>query len=193
MPFVLFTLLLAALLSWVRGGRPGRVADVPLHASGLLVVGLALRAAVDLAPPGSTPAGARTVLLLAGPLLVAVWLGLNRHLPGVTLVGIGLGLNALVIASNGAMPVDPAALAALGVEVAALPPGEHVLMHPRTRLPLLADVWAVPLLRSVVSAGDVVLAAGLIPLVHALMREDPDRGEGRPGGETGTVSRTGPR
>ena len=185
MPFALFVLLLAVLLSYLRGGRLHRIADAPLHGSGLLLVGIALQSAIDVAPAGALQAGVTTVLLLAGQVLVVAWLVLNRHLPGVTLIGIGFALNALVIAGNGAMPVDPAALAALGVEAVALPSGGHVLMHPGTRLPLLADLWAVPLLRSVISAGDVVLAAGLIPLVHALLtdgsrppRADPDRNAG---------------
>jgi hypothetical protein len=50
-----------------------------------------------------------------------------------------------------------------------VPPGKHTLLTEDTRLPWLADVWALPPLRSIISAGDVVLAAGLIPLTHRLM------------------------
>jgi hypothetical protein len=183
-PFVLVTLVLAVGISLARGGRLRAIADAPLRWSWLLFLGVGLQVALDLGTArGVIAAGSWTgyLLLLASQLVVLGWVVANWHLPGTKLVTIGLGLNALVMAANGAMPVDPDAIRALGIEGATVPPGKHVLLDDATRLPWLADIWPVPPLRSIISVGDVVLAAGLLPLTHALMtwqREDvsEDRG-----------------
>jgi hypothetical protein len=181
-PFVLASLLLAVGVSYVRGGRMHRVADAPLRWSGLLFAGVAVQVFVDVgAVRGFLPSagGASYGLLLASQLLVLGWVVANWHLPGTKLVTIGLALNALVIGANGAMPVDPAAIQALGIEGATVSGGKHVLLDDATRLPWLADIWPLPPLRSIISVGDVVLAAGLIPLAHALMtwRADEERAD----------------
>jgi hypothetical protein len=171
-PFVLLSLTIAVVASYARGGRLRHVADAPLRWSWLLFVGVAVQVLVDLgAARGFLPDAGWSgyLLLLLSQLLVLGWVVANWHLPGMRLVTLGLGLNALVIAANGAMPVHPDAIAALGIEGATVAPGKHTLLDESTRLPWLADVWPVPPLRSIISIGDVVLAAGLIPLTHALM------------------------
>jgi hypothetical protein len=179
-PFVLASLVLAVSVSYVRGGRMHRVAEAPLRWTGLLFAGVAVQVIVDLgAARGFLPSAgwASYGLLLLSQLLVLGWVVANWHLPGTKLITIGLALNALVIGANGAMPVDPAAIQALGIEGATVSGGKHVLLDDSTRLPWLADIWPLPPLRSIISVGDVVLAAGLIPLAHALMtwRSDEER------------------
>jgi hypothetical protein len=182
-PFTLTVLLLAVLASYVRGGRLKRIADAQLHSTWLLCGGLVLQLAVDLAAGRGLLGDATTLgwsLLLLSQLMVVGWLVRNWHLPGVTLVAVGLLLTAVVFAANGAMPVDPDAMRRLGLGELEVPPGKHTLLTEDTRLPWLADVWALPPLRSIISAGDVVLAAGLIPLTHRLMtwRSPRDRAPG---------------
>jgi hypothetical protein len=109
------------------------------------------------------------VLLLASQLFVVAWVVANRHLRGLWLVAAGLLCNALVMGANGAMPVSPEAIAALGLEGAQVPPGKHMLLTESTRLPWLADIIPVPPIRSIISVGDLVLAAGLVPVTHTLM------------------------
>lgn len=172
MPFTLTVVLLAVLVSYLRGGRLRRIADARLRLPWLLFAGLALQIGVDLAAgrellADASPAGLS--LLIVSQVLVVIWLVLNRHLPGVVLVAIGLALNAAVIAANGAMPVDPDAMQALGLGPLEVPPGKHTLLTEATRLPWLADIFPLPPLRSIISVGDVVIAAGLLPLTHALM------------------------
>lgn len=174
MPFTLTVLLLAIALSYIRGGRLTRIADAELRGNVLLFSGLALQLAVDVAA-GRGWLGDATLLgwsvLLVSQLLVVGWLVGNRQLPGVALVAAGLALNAVVIAANGAMPVAPAAMRVLGVDHLEVPLGKHTRMTDATLLPWLADVIPLPPLRSIISVGDIVLAAGLVPLTHALMRE----------------------
>ncbi len=47
------------------------------------------------------------------------------------------------------MPVDPAAMRALGLGELVVAPGKHTLLTDATRLPWLADVLPVPPLRSI--------------------------------------------
>lgn len=175
MPFTLSVLLLAVVVAYARGGRLVRLVEAPLRWSWLLFLGLLLQMAVDLGVArGVTDAlwpGA--VLLFASQAMVLTWVLRNWHLSGMALVGAGLLLNMVVVTANGAMPVDPEAILALGGDPAALQPGKHTLMTSETRLPWLADVWPLPPLRSIISVGDVVLAAGLLPLTHALMTHRP--------------------
>lgn len=172
MPFTLSVLVLAVGLAYLRGGRLKRLEQAHLRWSWLLIVGVGLQVAVDVSAGRGLFGDASTagwLLLLASQLLVLGWVLANVHLPGTALIGAGLVLNAVVIAANGAMPVSPEAIAAIGVEPTASPTGKHTLLTDGTRLPWLADILPLPPLRTIISVGDVVLAAGLIPLAHALM------------------------
>ncbi len=171
-PFVLTVIAVALLISYLRGGRLRRIARAPLERTWLLFAGVAVQVGVDLAAGRGLLADASFLgwlLLLGSQLLIVGFLLANWRLPGIPLVTLGLLLNAVVIAANGAMPVSPEAIAALGIEGAEVPPGKHTLMTEDTVLPWLADIWPLPLLRSIISIGDVVIAAGIIPLAHALM------------------------
>lgn len=113
--------------------------------------------------------------------VVALWLlaavaVANLVLPGAALIGVGIGLNALVIALNGgAMPVSPSALAAAG---ATMPAGAlHQAMDEGTRLWFLADVIPLAAVAGVYSVGDVLLAAGAFWLVFRTLTRPPS---GRP-------------
>ncbi|MEX2549843.1 MAG: DUF5317 domain-containing protein [Nitriliruptoraceae bacterium] len=176
MPFTLAVLTLAIVLSWVRGGRLRRVADTEIIGGWLLFAGVAVQIGVDLsAGRGWLPDAGLSgwSLLLFSQLLVIAFVARNRRLPGIWLVAVGLLLNMAVMAANRAMPVDPAAMAAIGMEGAEVPLGKHTLLTGETLLPWLADIIPVPWLGSIVSVGDLVLAIGLIPLTHALMTAPP--------------------
>jgi hypothetical protein len=80
-----------------------------------------------------------------------------------------------VIAANGAMPVSREAILAVSRHPAEVVPGRHRLLTTQDLLPWLADVIALPPLRTVVSVGDVVLAAGVGLLVMRLMQPPPRR------------------
>ena len=186
MPFTLAVLGGALLASLLRGGRFHRIADADLSLGWLLFLGVALQVGVDLAAARSLLPDAGWsgwMLLLLSQLLVVGFLIANRHLPGVGWVAFGLALNAVVMAANRAMPVSPAAIAALGIGDVAVLPGKHTLLTTSTRLPWLADVIPLPWLRSIISVGDLVLAVGVFPLTHALMSgaTRPDL-PGEPGG-----------
>lgn len=181
MPFTVLVLSVAVISGYLRGGRLSRIAE-GVGWSWLLLVGLALQVAVDATGPGGQlPSLVGTGLLLASQLLVAVWGFLNRFRPGMPLVLLGLLLNAVVLVANGAMPVAPEAIAAIGLPGVEPISGKHELMTDHSRLRYLADIVPLPPLRTIVSIGDIVLGAGLIPLLSHLMsyRTPSERRGGR--------------
>lgn len=172
MPFTLSVLVLAVGLAYLRGGRLHRLAEAPLRWAWLLLAGVGLQVTLDVIAARGVLGDASTagwLLLVASQALVLGWVVANAHLPGTIMISMGLLLNAVVIAANGAMPVSPEAIAAVGAEAAVTPTGKHTLLTEGTRLPWLADVLPLPPLRSIISVGDIVLAAGLVPTAHALM------------------------
>lgn len=172
MYFVGLVLLIAVGTSVARGGRFAALAHAERRGGWLLFAGVSLQVTADAVvafgwlQAGSLPT---YLLILASQLTVLAWLLMNRSLPGIILVAIGLALNAAVMAANGGMPVDPEAIVAIGQHPSELVHGKHVLLDASTRLAWLADIWPIPMIRSIISLGDVVLAAGLVPLTHALM------------------------
>ena len=100
------------------------------------------------------------VMALAG---TAVAAAANYKLIGALFVAFGGSLNLAVVLLNRGMPVDVAALAVAGVQM----PRDalHVVLDASMRLAPLADVIPVPLVRSVYSVGDVLIAVGgfLVP------------------------------
>jgi len=89
------------------------------------------------------------------------------------LAGLGLFLNVVVVSANLGMPVDAAAYSRWsGGSKLALAASDqlHVLLGHATRLPYLADVLAFPAprpLASLMSAGDVLLFAGVAVLLYS--------------------------
>ncbi|QBI19186.1 hypothetical protein ER308_06295 [Egibacter rhizosphaerae] len=187
MPLVLAVLVAAVLIGYARGGRLRALATLDLRRPWLLAVAVV----TQLTAAATRFVGEGTVEALGPPLLavgfaaVLLFLLANRHLPGIWLAFVGVALNTLVILANGAMPVSPRALEVVGDASAALPGGRHALLDARTQLPWLADVIPVPPLRSVVSVGDLVLAAGVGWLVVRVMGSAPPPLEGAGAPEQG--------
>jgi len=171
-------LALGIVISYLRGGRLGRLVDSDLKVTWMLVTGFALQASVDWASEeGYLGDALGLILLQASFVLLLGWFAINRHMRGSVLLFIGFALNAIVIAANGAMPVDVEAIRAAGVTDPVIPFGKHEILTAHTALPWLADRFPIVAIRSSISIGDIVLAAGTIPLTHDLMtsRSAPDR------------------
>lgn len=165
MSLVLVVLAVALALGWARGGSLDRLGALPLRARRLVVAALLAQLL------GTVVGGPFYPLGLAVSAGLVVWfLSRNRGIRGTGLVALGLLGNALVVGANGAMPVSLDASARAGIGIADLLVGQDARHEPAgagTRLPWLGDVVPVPLpLRpEVVSAGDVLVAAGLGQLV----------------------------
>ena len=104
----------------------------------------------------------RMVMLVSSALLAVVWLVWQRHLASL-LLAIGAATNLFVIAINGGMPVDPQAVEAVGGSGVVVTEGRfynHIPMDTGTKLSCLGDRIPIPIHRSVLSLGDVLMMAG---------------------------------
>lgn len=191
MGLVLLVGIGALLLGLLAGGRPGSAASRLRALRLLLVAALVQLLAALVADGAGAPYAAALAVsaVFAGGFVLA-----NVHVPGVALVGLGLVLNAAVVGLNGgAMPVSAPAAARAGVDATRFPlpaagpddaGGRHSASADDTRLGFLGDVIPVPspLRAEVVSAGDVLVAAGVGLLVLTGMSTGgPRRRQGREG------------
>ena len=175
MILVAVILVLALGAGWLAGGAVGNLARLRLRGTRLIFAALGLQVLLLAVDALGGPAAALGRPLMAISLLAVVaFLLANRTLPAVPVILVGFAANALVIVLNGAMPVSPDALAAIGA-AAEVGAGKHELLDAATRLSWLADVIPLAPLRTVVSLGDLVLAAGVGLLVVGQMRRYPPR------------------
>lgn len=153
--------LVAALVPVALGGRPSRLAALPLRHVGWIVAALATQIVIIellTGPAALLEAAHIATYVIAGWFILA-----NSRIPGLWLVGAGAGFNGVVIALNGGtLPAREGALRAAGIHAS---PGQFVnsglVSHPR--LAFLGDVFAVPAplpLANVFSVGDVLIVLG---------------------------------
>ncbi|MGB9723668.1 MAG: DUF5317 domain-containing protein [Chloroflexia bacterium] len=185
---LLVALLLAFVVALLRGGKLARLAALPLRWPALPLLALAVQLGVMHFPRArgqSFDLPAIALLLSYLALLLAVWL--NRHIPGLALLGLGLLLNLVVMAANGGyMPISPETMERIGHgDAAAIAPGSRVagtkdlaLPQEQTRLWFLSDILILPFpfpFSGAFSPGDVFVAAGAFWTVQWALT-------GRPGG-----------
>ena len=173
--------------------RPGRGASPVLHWVPVLLAGAV---AQWLPEAVALPAPAGSAVALGSYAALLTFASRNRSLPGMPLVLLGLGLNLVVVAANGGMPVRGGALVDAGlVEPGELPAvdlgARRHLESPDDHLAFLGDVVAVPALREVVSAGDLVLAAGLAAVAFGAVRSTAPAGAATPVTGSGGAVATG--
>jgi hypothetical protein len=166
---MLVVIALCLLSVPVTGGRLMALGELQLRRPGLAAAGIAVQVLiVTVAPRGL--GGLHELLHVASYALLAGFAWANRRVAGVPVVMAGGALNALAILANGGvMPTDPAVAAAAANHAA---PGEFLnsVAVDDARLGFLGDVLATPPslpLHNVYSAGDLVIVAGLLIVLHA--------------------------
>jgi hypothetical protein len=177
MSLALVLLVLGLVSGLARGGSVSNLGQVRIRYPALVLAGLVLQVGAEVTAgprPGTGSIGRMggLVVLCASYVLLAAFVTANRRLPGALVIGVGLVLNLAAIVANGGMPVSLEAARVAGIE-----PGtylrsavKHREMLPGTPLGFLGDVIPLPYLRTVVSIGDVVLAAGIFRMVDGLVR-----------------------
>ena len=171
MQYALVAAALGVVAGYATGGRLRHLGDRPVRGWPLLAAGVALQGAAGI---GALGVVSLAMVLGSLGLLLAFTIA-NLRLVGMAVIAVGLGLNIVVIALNGAMPVRPAALVRAGIvddvaEANTLDLGvKRRLEEPGDRLSVLGDVLPVRPLRQVLSFGDLVLAAGTADVVAHLM------------------------
>ena len=179
-PAVIGLLLAVAVgvgVGLMRRGSFANLARTNLHGVPLVFLGVILQLGSTIAER-SDSSWLPLALVLGSFALTFGFAALNRRLPGMTLIALGALMNFLVIAANGGMPVSLDALDRAGLgnpfESGSVTKGAHHAMDDVDRLTFLADVIPIRVTANVVSAGDVVIWAGLLLLIQQLM-------VGRPG------------
>jgi hypothetical protein len=185
-------ILLSILAGFLRGGRLVGLASLRVRWGALAVAAFALQTLFIYQKPAAEAVrawGWRETAFLSSyaALLLVAWA--NRRLPGMSLIGLGLLLNLVVMAVNGGwMPITPEALSKVGMVHLApsLASGMRVysskdVILPRggTRLWFLSDIFvlAKPFpVPAVFCVGDIACALGALVLLQngMLARGDGD-------------------
>ncbi len=159
-------------LGVLLGGSVSRLAELRIRAWWLFLAafGIQVVAFPFAFLPWSVDERVASALWLVSYGFLVVGAALNRHIRGVAVVALGMGLNvAAIVANGGTMPVLPEAMRAAG--------GNHVRnanssAETDPALAWLVDRWAAPEwvpLANVFSVGDVVIALGTVVLVVSAM------------------------
>jgi hypothetical protein len=162
----------AVAVGLLGGGHWSRLTRLRLRWPAMVVAAVGAQAGGALIGVlgASDPRRAYAAGLAASAACAAVFCARNLRVAGVPLVTVGLVANAVVVAANGAMPVSIVAAYDAGVPIRAIAAGvdeRHDIAGTGTVLRELGDVIPVPFpwRPEVVSAGDVLVAAGLAELV----------------------------
>jgi hypothetical protein len=172
-------IVVAIVVIPLTNGSVTRLAEVRFRRAWLLLLGLALQIVlevVDLAPARYDDVG--VAILLASYVALLGFCASNLRTRGIELIGLGIALNAVVIALNLGMPY----------KVADGLPRETTVKHRPTRdsdvAVFLSDqiVFGDPV-DAAISVGDIVLAAGIVELAYFGSRRPRRRGHTAPARE----------
>lgn len=171
--------VVAMLVPLFTRGSYARLGEVRWPWATLLVLGFGIQIALELvALPGDRMHDLGFGALVASYVLILGWCAANLLKRGMSVVLLGVALNALVITVNQGMPVDvpPAWERDHPVEAT-------VKHHPQTaddRLVFLGDIIVLPPpFDTVLSFGDLIMMVGLVDVTfHASRR--PRRRVARP-------------
>jgi MFS family permease len=180
----LSTILLALIVGAIAGGGLPRLGDLRLRWTILLVAALGLRVLAGLSR--ETGIGADVPVgwaYLAAYALIFAWLWQNWRVPGLQIAAVGIGANmAAVLLNAGQMPIWSAAFFAAGFTQAELANDPfHFILSAETvgsfvaQGGLFGDVipLPVPVIRDVVSLGDILLAIGIFwAIVYSMTRAE---------------------
>ncbi len=175
--FFEFTVL-GFLAGWLRGGRIKHLLTKTPQLPILVALAFGLQIGLRFAPlPRGLLETYAPFIHILSYLLLFPFIFVNRKLPGMYIIALGVLLNFLVIAVNGgAMPVSPAGLSPEALETLAV--GRNFLhkpVSPETRLVFLADI--IPVIgRGKISMGDIFMAAGVFYYLQQAMQRKRVKG-----------------
>ena len=174
--FILYAIPLGLLAGFATGGRTQGLTDLRWRWAWLAVAGLMVQVALFSDPLGSLAGDARQAIYVASNLAVLAAVLRNVAVPGVPLIASGAGCNLVAILANeGAMPADPVALTAAGIDPSGLT-NSVVTGDPALRL--LTDIFAMPgwlPFGNVFSVGDLLIGAGVAATIALAMRRGRER------------------
>jgi hypothetical protein len=178
--FMLRLLIVLAVIAaaLIRGGSLRNLTDLRMRHMSLVLAAFLLQLLIF------PPVGAAIIPIATAPIyllsliLLAIWVILNRQLPGIVLIGLGVVMNLAAIAANGGyMPVDPAAAAYAGNLARYVGESDSIVNNSiattDVRLWILTDIFPMPAgvpFAKVYSLGDILLTTGISVLCYSTLR-----------------------
>lgn len=181
MSLLLPSIVVGIIVGIIRGGSLSRLAEFPFRYGWLVIVALALEVLIFSSwfEQLGLPAYVLPALYILSLLMLLAVVVMNRARVGVLILGVGIFLNFLVIATNGGyMPASAEVMRQVGLEereVAMRDKGyvtNNTLATPESKLAFLGDYLYIdlPLIRQqVFSPGDAFIAFGMFILVSQAM------------------------
>lgn len=168
--------ILSVIIGYLARGSLKNFKDAELKHAELIFAGFAIEIIMVLMIQRGIfiNSAVRYVLYMLMYIMLFIFVYFNRRYVSVLIMGAGFLLNAIAIFSNGGvMPVSPAAMekAGMGGMISTISnQGLYSLMDDSTAFSFLCDVIPRPYPRAfVISAGDIVIAIGLLLLILKLM------------------------
>lgn len=178
MTFMPLAVVAAVLLVVATRGSLLRLGRVPFRGLDLLFAGLVIQVLVPLVDlPRARLDDVGFGLLLASYALILTFAFTNLHIRGMSIVAIGIALNAVVIALNQGMPAKgPTRTTTDGRHVSrVIISVKHRPERPGDVLTVLDDRIMLPRpSHDLLSFGDLVLVAGLLDVCYRGSRRDED-------------------
>lgn len=160
---ILFIAVVSVAAGFLAGGTLRPFERQRMHWWGVALAGLLLQVL-------PTEARLGTATFVASYVCLLVFVAMNRRAPGALFLFVGLAMNLAVISVNSGMPVDTVAVQTLTQAGTVINDGKHHPMSDGDQLTAIADVIPLPSpIHSVVSAGDLLLYAGLAVYVISVM------------------------
>ncbi|HVT65117.1 MAG TPA: DUF5317 domain-containing protein [Mycobacteriales bacterium] len=174
----------AALIAVVSGGRWSGFTHELLRAPGYVVLAVIAQVLGAVLSDHTSAAWVYPTALAVSAACAFVFCVANLRVSGVGLVTIGLVLNAVVVARNGAMPVSIAAASRAGVSIVTVASDDdprHEIAGKGSVWRTLGDVIPLPLpgIPEVISPGDLLVAAGLAEFIVVTSRRRRDEKDGQ--------------
>jgi hypothetical protein len=157
--FLIAVLIVSGALAAALGGRLRPLLETAIQWPVVLFAALAAQLVTGITQWEGAIEDAMFAILLLSYVALLLFTAVNRHVPGMALIGLGMALNGTVIAVNRGMPTELPRGARLEDTV------KHHVRRPSDRLVVLSDVIVVRPIGESLSVGDMVLAAGVLRLV----------------------------
>jgi len=169
----------AALIAALSGGRWSGFTHELLRAPGYVVLAVIAQVLGAVISDHTSAGWVYPTALAFSAASALVFCIANLRVAGVALVTLGLVLNAVVVARNGAMPVSIAAASRAGVSIVTISSDDdprHEIAGKGSAWRTLGDVIPVPLpgTPEVISPGDLLVAAGLAEFIVVTSRRRRD-------------------
>jgi hypothetical protein len=169
---ILIAVMLLALITVpLAGGRLIRIADMSVKWGWAILIAIGLQIFVISFLPdrfGELPEWLHVLSYFFAALFVLA----NIRVPGMVLIGLGALCNFVaILANNGVMPASAAAQRGAGLTQTAEGFANSATVED-PKLLFLGDIFyipdSVPILDNVFSIGDVLIAVGLVILIHGV-------------------------